>query len=170
SERAQDEEEAARRETQKTRAELERIRAAVVEEVDEMRALTTAEIEEVRKAASLEVEQARAAASAELEAARKSATEAEEVAAMRIGATHVANQRKIAEAVDRALNDNYRVELFRATRLSESIRTLDEANGLSDVLTRLAQCAGDEVDRVAVLIAKGSRLMGWQLAGFGNDT
>jgi hypothetical protein len=47
-----------------------------------------------------------------------------------------------------------------------AIRTLDEARGLSEVLERLVERAGDEVDRAAVLLVKGDRLTGWRFTGF----
>jgi hypothetical protein len=54
--------------------------------------------------------------------------------------------------------------------LVDAIRTLDAARGVSEVLDRLLQCAGQEADRAAVLVVKAERLTGWRLVGFAEDT
>src|SRR5207247_5954638 len=108
-----------------------------------------------------------ARAAAEVEKIRKAATgDAEEVLIARLTAAHGVSERKIAEAIERAHTDSHQFELSRAARLADAIRNLDEARGLSEVLERLVQCAGHEVDRAAVLLVKGDRLAGWRLAGF----
>ena len=58
-------------------------------------------------------------------------------------------------------------ELAALTRLLESVRELDGATSLSDVLDVLGQSADREASRVAVLVVKNERLMGWRLSGFG---
>jgi uncharacterized coiled-coil DUF342 family protein len=98
-----------------------------------------AEIEDVRNQASSEI----ARAQAEVEEDRK---------------------RAVAEA-----EEGHQSELSRAARLADAIRNLDEARGLSEVLERLVQSAGYEVDRAAVLLVKGDRLTGWRLTGFAPD-
>ena len=55
----------------------------------------------------------------------------------------------------------------RIARLAETVRALDEAPTLGDVLDTLTEGTGREVDRVAVLLVKGDRLEGWRLSGFG---
>ncbi len=98
---------------------------------------------------------------------KTAAAEAEEIVIARLSVAHADGERKIADAVERAHTDSHQSELSRAARLADAIRNLDEARGLSEVLERLAPCAGHEVDRAAVLLVKGDRLAGWRLAGFG---
>jgi len=144
-ERARGEAEAARAEADVSRAETEAVRAQAREEV----ARVQAEIETHKKAA---------------------AGEAEEVLIARLAAADTVSERKIAEAIDRARTDSHQTELSRAARLAGATRNLDEARGLSEVLERLVQGAGQEVDRAAVLLVKGVRLAGWRLAGFAPGT
>ena len=144
-ERARGEAEAARAEADVSRAETEAVRAQAKEEV----ARVQAEIETHKKAA---------------------AGEAEEVLIARLAAADTVSERKIAEAIDRARTDSHQTELSRAARLAGATRNLDEARGLSEVLERLVQGAGQEVDRAAVLLVKGVRLAGWRLAGFAPGT
>jgi hypothetical protein len=58
-------------------------------------------------------------------------------------------------------------EMAALTRLLESVRGLDGATSLSDVLDVLGQSAGREASRAAVLVVKSERLIGWRLSGFG---
>jgi hypothetical protein len=53
------------------------------------------------------------------------------------------------------------------TRLVESVRALDQAGSLTDVLDALAQTASREASRVAVFVVRNERLLGWRFAGFG---
>jgi hypothetical protein len=54
------------------------------------------------------------------------------------------------------------------TRLLDSIRGLDGASSLSEVLDALGQAAGREAARAAVLVLRNERLLGWKLSGFGS--
>jgi chemotaxis protein histidine kinase CheA len=145
----------ARADADKAKAEVESARA----ETDLARAETAA----VREQAKQEI----ASAQGEIDTNRQAAAaEAEEVLIARLTAAHTISERKTAEAVDRAHTDSHQSELSRAARLADAIRNLDEARGLSEVLERLVQCSGHEVDRAAVLLVKGERLTGWRLAGF----
>lgn len=154
-ETARAETETARADAQSARAEAETARA----EAD----VSRAETEAVRAQARQEVERVHA----EIETNRKTAAaEAEEVLVARLTAAHGVSERKIADAIGRAYTDSHQTELSRAARLVDAIRNLDDARGLSEVLERLVQCSGHEVDRAAVLLVKGKRLSGWRLAGF----
>ena len=53
------------------------------------------------------------------------------------------------------------------TRLVESIRGLDGAMSLSEVLDALALAAARETARAAVVVIKADRIVGWRLSGFG---
>lgn len=154
-EKAKGEIEKAHGEAEKAGAEAETARA----EADVARA----ETESIRASAKQEIARAQAAIDQHRKAA---AAEAEEVLIGRLTAAHTVSEKKIAEAIERARTDSHQLELSRAARLNDAIRNLDEARGLSEVLERLVQCAGHEVDRAAVLLVKGERLAGWRLAGF----
>lgn len=58
-------------------------------------------------------------------------------------------------------------ELASAARLLESVRGLDGASTLGEVLDALGQAAAREVPRAAVLVLRDERLLGWRLSGFG---
>jgi hypothetical protein len=145
--------EKARAETQRARAEAEQaVRSAQVQ-ADKART----ETEQAVRSAQAQAEKARADAGVEIARAR---AEGEKT-------SKTASDRSDAEAIERVRIDNHQSELSRAARLADAIRNLDESHGLSDVLGRLVQCAGHEVDRAAVLLVKGERLAGWRLTGFG---
>lgn len=59
------------------------------------------------------------------------------------------------------------VEMAGVTRLLESIRGLDGAATLSEVLDALAVGAAREAARVAVVVLRGERIQGWKVSGFG---
>ncbi len=59
------------------------------------------------------------------------------------------------------------VEMAGVTRLLESIRGLDGATSLSEVLDALAFAAAREAARVAVVVLRGDRIQGWKVSGFG---
>lgn len=59
-------------------------------------------------------------------------------------------------------------EMAALTRLLESVRGLDGAASLSEVLDALGQAAGREASRAAVLVLRNERLIGWKLSGFGS--
>lgn len=183
-EKAHTEAEKARAEVERARADAEKARGdaenahAVAERAHAEVERAHVEIEEAQVEiqnartdaahARSEAESARAdadAARAETEAARQNATQ--EIA--KVEAAHAVSERHIADAIERANIDSYEAELSRSARLVNAIRSLDEARGLSEVLERLLQRAGDEVDRAAVLLVKGDRLTGWRLTGFAPD-
>lgn len=58
-------------------------------------------------------------------------------------------------------------EMAGITRLVESIRGLDGATSLSEVLDALALAAAREAARAAVVVLKGDHITGWRLSGFG---
>jgi hypothetical protein len=58
-------------------------------------------------------------------------------------------------------------EMAGITRLVESIRGLDGATSLSEVLDALALAGAKEAARAAVVVLKGDHIIGWRLSGFG---
>ena len=52
-------------------------------------------------------------------------------------------------------------------RLLDGVRQLDQASRLTDVLNTLAELAGNEALRAAVLTVQADRVRGWRFVGFG---
>ena len=52
-------------------------------------------------------------------------------------------------------------------RLLDGVRRLDKASRLTDVLNTLAELAGNETPRAAVLTVQADRVRGWRFVGFG---
>jgi hypothetical protein len=59
------------------------------------------------------------------------------------------------------------IEMAGVTRLLDSIRGLDGATTLSEMLDALALAAAREAARAAVVVLRGERITGWKLSGFG---
>jgi hypothetical protein len=109
----------------------------------------------------------------EAERARLTAESAEQVRALQEQQRHAvaeAEARAAAEtrsAIDTARAGEREAELASMARLLESIRGLDGASSLSEVLDALALAAGRETSRAAVVVIKGDHAVGWRLSGFG---
>ena len=58
-------------------------------------------------------------------------------------------------------------ESEKLTRLLESVRALDRASSLGEVLDALGDASALEAARAAVLVVRQERLLGWKLSGFG---
>ena len=74
----------------------------------------------------------------------------------------------LADAVSAARLKERDVEMAGVTRLLESIRGLDGASSLSEVLDALALAAAREAARAAVVVLRGDRIQGWKTSGFGS--
>ena len=59
------------------------------------------------------------------------------------------------------------IEMAGVSRLLESVRGLDGATSLSEVLDALALAAGREAARAAVVVLRNDRVQGWRMHGFG---
>ena len=59
------------------------------------------------------------------------------------------------------------IEMAAVSRLLESVRGLDGATSLSEVLDALALAAAREAARAAVVVLRAERIQGWRMAGFG---
>ena len=70
-------------------------------------------------------------------------------------------------SIDAARAGEREAEVAGLVRLVESIRGLDGATSLSEVLDALALAAGRETARAAVVVVKGDHIVGWRLSGFG---
>jgi hypothetical protein len=78
---------------------------------------------------------------------------------------------KAAEAVNAAVASarikEREIEMSCASRLLESVRGLDGATSLSEVLDALGLAAAKEAARAAVVVLRGERIHGWRTSGFG---
>jgi hypothetical protein len=73
----------------------------------------------------------------------------------------------VKDAVTAARVRERELELAAISRLLESVRGLDGASSLSEVLDALGQATAREASRTAVLVLRSERLLGWKLSGFG---
>lgn len=73
----------------------------------------------------------------------------------------------LKDAVSAARVKERDVEMAGVTRLLESIRGLDGATSLSEVLDALALASAREAARAAVVVLRGDRIQGWRMSGFG---
>jgi hypothetical protein len=144
-------------------SQVDDVQRRMDEQLAETRRDLEAQVEEARRRGRADVDAARA----EIEAARKAAqAEAEEVLIAQLAVAQAHGERKVAEEVERTRTDAHQADLAHAVRLVDAVRTLDDARSLGEALDALAECAGREVERAAVLVVKGDRLRGWRMAGF----
>ncbi len=71
------------------------------------------------------------------------------------------------ESVEAARVRERELDLAGFSRLLESVRGLDGATSLSEVLDALAVGASREAARAAVVVIKGDHVVGWRMSGFG---
>jgi hypothetical protein len=159
----------------------EEIRRAAETQVGELRTTLQAQLEEVRRAAHAQSEEERRSAHAEIEDARRAAAaqvddvqraaraEAEEIVIAQLAAAHADAERKIGDAIDRTRTDVLQAELAHTARLLDAIRRLDDARSLGEALDTLAECAGRQVERAALLVVRGDKLRVHRLAGFASE-
>jgi hypothetical protein len=133
--------------------------AALRAEADERVAKAKAEADELLAHARTEADQRLAAARAEVEASA-----AASIAAVRAEAVQPSERELVdARAAER------QGELAFAERLADAVRRLDGSRSLIEVLDVLVEAAAREVPRVAILLARGSKLAGWRAAGFSRE-
>jgi len=115
---------------------------------------------------------------ASTEVRRLAALEAEQKIVLAQAAAETRTKQALADAAaqaEQAIKDSVRAaqlrereaEMAALSRLLESIRGLDGATTLSEVLDALGQAAARESSRAAVLVLRNERLLGWKLSGFG---
>ena len=94
-----------------------------------------------------------------------------EVAENRMRVALADGQAKAAEDLKAAVADarvkEREIEMAGVSRLLESVRGLDGATSLSEVLDALAQAAAREAARAAVVVLRNDRIHGWRMTGFG---
>jgi hypothetical protein len=156
-------------------------RAAAFEEAEESAKTRIAEAE-VRIRATMDEEIVQALAADREVASReiRQQVEAETDARLRAAAESAENRVKtlLADVEARAAADlkaavaaaqakERETEMAAVGRLLESVRGLDGATSLSEVLDALALAAAREASRAAVVVLRADRIQGWRLSGFG---
>lgn len=86
-------------------------------------------------------------------------------AALADGEAKAADDLKAAVAAARVKERE--IEMAGVSRLLESVRGLDGATSLSEVLDALALAAAREAARAAVVVLRNDRIQGWRMSGFG---
>ena len=139
------------------------IEAAVAErdaEVAEARAQITAEAQQKIEKVMAEADKARdeaARARTEADIAREEAARARAEA-----------NKGLVNVVSDAHRSEREADRAGLSRLLEAVKALDNARSLRDVFDALAQQAGREAARAAVLLVRGERILGWRFVAFGD--
>lgn len=74
---------------------------------------------------------------------------------------------ELKAAVSEARVKEREIEMAGVSRLLESIRGLDGATSLSEVLDALSLAVAREAARTAVVVLRSDRIQGWRMSGFG---
>jgi hypothetical protein len=171
------------------------LEASIAEREEAIRAVKVAILEEAEQATLTRVAEAearvRATVDEQAERARiedrdaiareiRSQLESEAEHKLREAVEAVENRMRtaMAEGELRAANDlntavadarvkEREIEMAAVSRLLESIRGLDGASSLSEVLDALALAAAREAARAAVVVLRNDRIQGWRMSGFG---
>lgn len=157
----------------RVREEGERALATLREESEATAARLRQEADTAATRLQEEIETARGAARAEAEAAVAEAVRQRE--AIEAEVTRVRDDHSAALEAARTDLDQLRTAHANAldaagagtARLLESVRGLDGAISLTEILDALTTAAAREAGRAAVLVVKGERLIGWRASGFG---
>ena len=141
--------------------ELETERARMRAEAEQTRA---GELEAARTKAQQALQEKLAAARVQADKAlavevAKVRAKAEQVPAAELGGVR-------AEATASARADEWQASSARLQRLLDSVRALDEARSLSQILDILTDRTVAEAPRVAVLMVQAARVRGWRFLGF----
>lgn len=135
-----------------------RVRATVDEEIAQARA-------EDREAATREIRQQLESEAAEKIRAAMETAESRLRTALADSEARAAEDLK--ESVAAAQAKERESEMAAVGRLLDSIRGLDGATSLSEVLDALALAAAREAARAAVVVMRADRIQGWRMSGFG---
>ena len=147
--------------TELVRAAEAQTRTELEQQLAQTHANTRAAIDEAVRVA-VDAERARLVAEAEQQVLALTAERDTAVAEAETRATAAA-----VASIDAARAGERETEIAGLVRLVESIRGLDGATSLSEVLDALALAAGRETARAAVVVVKGDHIVGWRLSGFG---
>jgi hypothetical protein len=103
------------------------------------------------------------------DARRQANAEAEDLVVSQLAAAAADNDRRTADAVAKTRAEAEQQATAAAARLVESVRALDHARTLGELLDYLVVSAGREAERAAVFVARDDRFQGWRLVGFPPD-
>jgi hypothetical protein len=135
-----------------------RVRATIDEKIAEARAEDRdVAAREIRKQVESEVEQKMVDALAAAENRMRMA--------LADGEAKAADDLKASVAAARVKERE--IEMAGVTRLLDSVRGLDGAATLSEVLDALALASAREAARAAVVVLRADRIQGWRMSGFG---
>lgn len=136
-----------------------RVRAELDQKIEQARAEDRAVAErDIRQKLEAEVEKRLLDAAAAAEQRLRTA----------VAATDTKAAEELKAAVSAARIKEREIEMAGVSRLLESIRGLDGATSLSEVLDALALAAAREAARAAVVVLRNDRIQGWRLSGFGS--
>jgi hypothetical protein len=138
---------------QKAHAQLAEIREAARRHTDELRRSSEVQISDLKRALA----DTGAKAHAEIEDARR-------LAQAQVDDVQRVMDQRVADVQQRERQSQQE----QAARLAQSVRMLDDARSLGEVLEVLGQSAAREAERAAVMVARGTRLVGWTMLGFGD--
>ncbi len=137
------------------------IEAAAVDREEAGRAAKVAVFEEAEEAVRTRIADAEA---------RVRATVDEQIAQARAD-DREATAREVRQQLESEAEERMRAaletEMAAVGRLLDSIRGLDGATSLSEVLDALALAAAREAARAAVVVLRNDRIQGWRMSGFG---
>jgi len=147
------------------RSQADAVASALAEAEQQLvRARDEAEQQLVRARDEAEQQLARTRDEAEQQLAR-----ARDEAEQQLAGSIDAARREVHETAERTLVETRaserHAELAQMERLVEAVRRLDTARSLTDALDVLVDVASKEAPRVAVFMARGTRVLGWKGAG-----
>jgi hypothetical protein len=159
-------------------AEIAQVREAAKVEADESRKLADAQLadlrlmlDELRRSAQQQIDEARRTLDSSVAAARARA-ESDIDEARRQAQSQVEEMQRETDSrvfeLSKQLTES-REAAARSTRLLDVMRLIDESSSLGALLDRLAQFAGREIDRAALLIVRNDMLCVSRLIGFDLD-
>jgi hypothetical protein len=148
------------------KADAERTREQLAEQVREETRQAAAEIAEMKA----EIERLTAdRQQAADDAARRAREEVERSFALEQARAALESEQAAQSKVVAALSDERHAQMQSVERVLGVIRKLDAAQSLTEILTALAEGAAAEAPRVALMTVQGDRVRSWRLMGFGPD-
>jgi hypothetical protein len=156
------------------RAIIQQLVTAAREERDEMLAVVRREtLDRAADDTQRQIEEAEARVRTTIdEAVNEARTDERSKAAgdlcQQLEAAEAKSEQRLKDTVADAQVREREAEMATLARLIESIRGLDGATSLSEVLDALGQAVGREASRAAVFVLRNERLLGWKLSGFGS--
>jgi hypothetical protein len=137
---------------------------AVADGREQERTLAEQKLSDAVAATETRLQQAVAEASA---SAAQQLAEAREQSTAAVAEAESRAAQALTGAVSAARAEERESNVTAGARLLESVRGLDGATTLSEVLDALGRATSREASRAAVIVVRNDRLLGWKLSGFG---